>query len=217
MKNLKHVGRVTGTNTNVLVAFRTLPGEAGHALVIPTAQLSDSYHDAIIKLVETPQAQDVFEFGEILFSRSFPDGRPMLRALQSDGKLQKVTTDSITMLPTPNDTILLSQLNGLIAEQRNCAIDDLSGFVSGATKIPTQVEEIAQVKDLGRDVGEPTSQQPAPLKAQDNSVLSDNDIAKSYRSQADALYKEAASLRKQADNLDPPVKKATKSKETEGA
>jgi hypothetical protein len=31
------------------------------------------------------------------------------------------------------------------------------------------------------------------------------------------MYKEAARLRKQADDLDPPAKKATKSKETEGA
>jgi len=44
-------------------------------------------------------------------------------------------------------------------------------------------------------------------------VLSDKDIAKSYRSQADAMYKEAARLRKEADSLDPIVKKTVKSKE----
>jgi len=60
---------------------------------------------------------------------------------------------------------------------------------------------------------------PAPLRAQVavNEALSDKDIAKSYRSQADALYKEAAKLRKDADDLDPPAKKAIKAKETADA
>jgi hypothetical protein len=48
-------------------------------------------------------------------------------------------------------------------------------------------------------------------------VLSDKDIAKSYRSQADALYKEAARLRKEAEDLDPTPKKTTKVKESADA
>ena len=210
MRNLKHVGRIDKSNANVLVAFRTLPGESNMALIVPVARLSDVYHDAIIKLVETDQAQQAFEFGEMLFTRTFPDGRPMLQALRADGHLQKVATDTVTMVPTPHDNIALSQLNVLIAEQRNCTIDELCNFVSGAPKATdATVEEIVQVKDLGRDVGEPVKQTPtAPLQATNNTALSDTDIAKSYRSQADSLYKEAALLRKQADDLDPPKKKA---------
>ena len=45
-------------------------------------------------------------------------------------------------------------------------------------------------------------------QAAPNQVLTDFDIAKGYRSQADAMYKEAARLRKEADALDPPKKKA---------
>jgi len=219
MRSLKHVGRMQKNDAKVLVAFRTLPGESNTALVIPVSQLSDDYHNDIMKLVETDQAQQVFEFGEILFTRSFTDGRPMLRALQADGTLQMVQTDSVVITPTPNDTIQLHQLNTLIAEQRNCAVDDLCTFVSGAPKANgtgTEVEDIVQVKDLGREVGEPkplNESKAAPLKAAENAVLSDTDIAKSYRSQADAMYKEAARLRKQADDLDPPKKKATKSAE----
>ena len=33
-------------------------------------------------------------------------------------------------------------------------------------------------------------------------------MPKKYRSDADGMYKEAARLRKQADELDPPAKKA---------
>jgi len=210
MKPLKHIGRMKNTGAKVLVVFRTLPGESNMALVLPVANLSDSYHDSIMTVVETDQAQETFEFGEIMFTRTFPDGRPMLQAMQADERLQKVPTDLVIMTPTTNDNVQLDQLNVLIAEQRNCSVDDLYTFVSGAPKKSndTTVEDIVEVKDLA-----PTES----LKASENAVLSDKDIAKSYRSQADAMYKEAARLRKEADELDPPQKKATKVKESADA
>lgn len=219
MRPLKHIGRIKNSNTKVLVAFRTLPGESGHALVVPVANLPDAYHDSIMKLVEETQAQDAFEFGEILFVRSFPDGRPMLQALRADNLLKKVATDSVEMTPDTVNVIGLHQLNVLIAEQKNCAIDDLYTFVSGAPKKTDAIaEDVVQIKDLGRDVGEPAFTEKAqPLSAPVNEVLSDKDLARSYRSQADSMYKEAARLRKQADELDPPVKKQSKSKETTDA
>ena len=216
MRALKHTGRMIKSGAKVLVVFRTLPGESNYSLVIPVAQLSDTYHDSIMKVVESDQAQDVFEFGEILFIRSFPDGRPMLQALRADGLLERVTTDSVLMTPTPNDNIPLHQLNSLIAEQKNCAVDDLCTFVSGAPKqSDATVENVAAVNDLGKDLGEPSK--PAKIQAQTNEILSDKDIAKGLRSQADALYKEAARLRKEAEDLDPTVKKSSKTKETADA
>lgn len=218
---LKHIGRINNTNSKVAVVFRTLPGESNMALVLPVSQLSDDYHNSLMATIESVQAQQAFELGEVMFTRSFPDGRPMLQAMQADNRLQKVPTSTVLMTPTPNDTVELSQLNVLIAEQRNCTVDELYNFVSGAPKKAnpnSTVEEIVEVKDLGRDVGEPNipqtqAQTPAPLKANPNEALTDTDIAKSYRSQADAMYKEAARLRKEADALDPPKKKATKAAE----
>ncbi len=216
MRALKHTGRMIKSGAKVLVVFRTLPGESNYSLVIPVAQLSDTYHDSIMKVVESDQAQEVFEFGEILFIRSFPDGRPMLQALRADGLLERVTTDSVLMTPTPNDNIPLHQLNSLIAEQKNCAVDDLCTFVSGAPKqSDATVENVAAVNDLGKDLGEPSK--PAKIQAQQNEILSDKDIAKGLRRQADALYKEAARLRKEAEDLDPTVKKSSKTKETADA
>jgi hypothetical protein len=90
------------------------------ALVLPVAQLPDQYHDSIMTLVETDQAQDAFEFGEIMHIRPFQDGRPMLLAMQADNRLVKVATDTVMMTPTTNDTVLLANLNTLIAEQKNC-------------------------------------------------------------------------------------------------
>lgn len=214
---LKHIGKIKNTGTKVLVIFRTLPGESNYALVLPVAQLPDSYHDSLMSLVETLEAQDAFEFGEIMFARRFPDGRPMLQAMQADNRLQKVATDTVVMCPTPVDEISLDQLNVLIAEQKNVAVDDLYTFVKGAPKKnDLEVEEVAKIKDLAPQVDPDI---PAPVRAQASNTepLSDLDLAKSYRSQADAMYKEAARLRKQADELDPPKKKTTKIAETTDA
>ena len=74
----------------------------------------------------------------------------------------------------------LHQLNVLIAEQRNCTVDDLAGFVSGGRTSDTKP---AQPKVEAPSV--------ETLQASTNEVLTDKDIAKNYRSQADAMYKEA--------------------------
>ena len=202
-KPTKHIGRMKNTGAKVLVVFRTLPGESDSALILPVNQLSDVYHDALMQLVETEQAQDSFELGEIMFIRHFPDGRPMLTAMQQDGRLQKLSTDMIIMTPMVNSTVPLDQLNILIAEQKNCAVDDLCTFVKGgsANTVPNKKSET--VKESVEIAAPVRAQAPA------NAVLTDTDIARSYRSQADAMYKEAARLRKEADALDPPKKKAT--------
>lgn len=212
---VKHVGKLKNTGTKVAVAFRTVPGESDQALVINVSTLPDSYHDSMMKLLESEQAADAYELGELLFMRTFPDGRPMLKALEQDGRLQKVPTDLVIMTPAPGNEVPLDQLNVLIAEQKNCTVDDLCTFVSGAPK--ASAKKIAEVNDI-TPMADPDI--PSDLKAQVNSseALSDRDLARSYRSQADALYKEAAKLRKQADELDPPQKKSTKSNiETAGA
>jgi hypothetical protein len=150
----------------------------------------------------------VFEFGEIMHIRPFPDGRPMLRAMQADSRLLKTPTDNVIMTPTPNANIPLTDLNVLIAEQKNCSIDELCNFVSGAPSGKSEIKEVAQVKEMPAETAAPVRAQ-----AKDNAVLSDKDIAKSMRSQADSLYKEAARLRKEADVLDPIQKKTKKTEE----
>lgn len=220
------------TNSKVLVVFRTLPGEADHALVLPVSNLAPQDHDTIMTLVETAQAQQAFEFGEIMFIRTFSDGRSMLKAARADGILVRVPTDKVIMTPDTVNQIRLSDLNVLIAEQKNCAVDDLYTFVSGATK----VDNVAQVKELGEptvpeyedpDAGNDAAKtvaesytdttpeaaaDPVAAQAPVDGVLSDADLAKGMRSQADAMFKEAQRLRREADELDPKPAKATSKK-----
>lgn len=201
-KEIKHVGKMANTGEKVAVVFRTVPGESDKALVIQTAQLSDDYHDALMSLIESDQAQQTNELGEIMFVRSFPDGRPMLRAMEADNRLRKVDTSNVKMTPLPTSEVILSDLNAMIAEQRGVAVDDLYTFVSGAPKKGDEVETVATAETIAEPV---TESQPA-------GVLTDSDLAKSLRSQADAMYKEAARLRREADELDPPKKKTSKAK-----
>jgi len=206
MVNIKHIGRMKANKAKVLVVFKTLPNDPEHCLVVGTAGLNDNYHNSIISLVESQQAQDTFELGEILSIRYFPDGKPMLAALHQGKNLVRVPTKDVEMTPGPNTAMPLNELNKLIAEQRGVRLEDLA-VTDGPAK--SEVREVAKVRDLMETA--PTAQ------AKTDGVLSDLDLAKSYRSQADAMYKEAARLRKQADELDPPKKKTVKVSEDASA
>lgn len=202
-KETKHVGKIVNTGEKVAVVFRTVPGESNTALVLPTTTLRDDQHNSLMELIDSPQGQQANELGEIMFTRTFPNGANMLNAVRAEGRLKKVTTDSVKMTPTPVNEILLSELNVLIAEQRGVSVDDLYTLVSGAPVAGSAKSE--EVKNSVINDG-------AALKAPDNAVLSDEDLAKSYRSQADRLSKEAAELRRQAEAL-VPTKKVVKTTE----
>lgn len=206
MKQIKHIGKLANTGAKVAVVFRTLPGDSHKSLIIPVSQLGDSYHDALMSVIESDQGQEANELGEIMHVRLFPDGRPMLEAMQVDGRLQVMNTDNVIMTPTTTTAILLSDLNALIAEQKGVAIDELAHMISGAPPAKKQEPKVQ----------ESVYEEAVAVDATIDSALSDADLAKSYRSQADAMYKEAARLRRQADELDPPKKKTTV-KETESA
>jgi hypothetical protein len=198
MANLKHVGKVKANGRKVLVAYRTLPGESDAALIVDTASLTEDQHDSIIKLVESPAGQSSYEFAEAMARTNFPDGSVMLANLHFNGKLIKVKTSEIEMTPSMQATISLDQLNQLIAEQRGISVNDLA-IGSGQ-----EIQEVAKVTDVPRtpDVVEEviqTNEQP----------LDDETLAKKYRSDADRLSKEAAQLRRMAEELVPTKKKAT--------
>ena len=203
-QELKHVGRVIATKKKVLVAYRTLPGEAHSCLVVPTENMPDIYHDAIINLVESGSGQDSYEFADALDRNQFPDGSNMLRWLHGNQRLIKAQTNEIEMTPTTGYSILLSELNQIIAEQRGVAVDDLS------IKADTPAKKDARRMD---EVPEP------PAVKQTANIIettvpdtasfdTPEDEAKFYRSQADKLSKQAAEMRRKAEELAPTKKKA---------
>lgn len=197
MIDLKHVGRVKTTGKKCLVAFRTLPGDAFSCLVIPTENLSDAFHDALIQLVESPSGQSSFEFAEVLARAKFPDGSTMLPRLHADGRLIKIPTDQIEMLPNFQSSIMLSELNQIIAEQKGISVQDLSVKDSSSN---VEVVDVAQVNNLI-----PESKATA-IGTTESANINVDDKAHQLRSEADRLSKQAAALRRQAEELAPTKK-----------
>jgi hypothetical protein len=207
MAEIKHVGRLKSSGRKCLVVFRTLPGDAFNCLVILTEKLHPSYHDALINLVESNAAQAAFEFADVLNRNIFSDGTNMLQSLHLQGMLTRLATDQVEMTPNSSTVILLAELNQLIAQARNCSVQDLA--VKDAND-KVEVTEIAKVQDIS-----PTSESEsefakttsASVNSEIQAPLTDEDLAKKYRSDADRLSKEAAALRRMADELVPSKKK----------
>lgn len=192
MAELKHVGRVATTKKKCIIVYRTLPGDAHNCLIVPTENLPDAYHDALINLVESNAGQTAYEFAEVMSRSTFPDGSTMLAALHAQGRLIKVGTSDIEMTPTNSNSIILSELNQIIAEQRGVAVDELS------LKSNTPDAKQAQTAPVAETV-EPTVTATVPTTPEAQ--------AKQFRSDADRLSKQAAELRRQAEVLMPTVKK----------
>ena len=141
------------------------------------------------------------------------DGANMLANFHATGKLQKIAMADIEMMPTPNYTIGLDELNKVIAEQRGTTIAGLA--LKDPNEMPegTTVQEAGSVSEMPKTTNVQAEAQAARVQAPDNGVLSDEDLAASYRSQADRLFKEAKSLREQAEELVPTKKKSKASAE----
>ena len=132
----------------------------------------------------------------------------MLRWLHGNGRLIKAPTSDIEMTPNTQASILLSELNQIIAEQRGVAIDDLS--IKSDTKEKTEARRIEDVEQIDTPIkadttsAKPTATVEVTAPAEN---ASPEDQAKFYRSQADRLSKQAAEMRRKAEEL-VPTKKA---------
>lgn len=197
MATLKHIGRVVKNQRKVIVAYRLVPGTDDKAVVIPTENLMAEEHDTVMRLLESPQGQDAYEFAELMARNVLPDGRNILSGFHTTGRMQQVETKDIEMTPDSKTVINLAELNKIIADQKGVAIEDLA--LKGPEEETT--ETVTETVPSGE-----------PVEAPNEGVLSDEDLAKQYRSQADAMFKEAQKLRKQAEELSP-----TKAKKAEAS
>ena len=201
---LKHVGRIKKSKNKVVVAYRTIPGDSKSCVVVNTQALSADEHDSLMVQVESQAGQSSYEFAEMMARASLPDGRNMLAAFHTTGKMMKVAVEEVEMQPDHQTTIPLNELNQMIADQKGVTIDELALQPNTPANTESKATPVA-------------SMQTADIKAPaQDSVLSDEDLAAQYRSQADSLYKEAKALRAQAEDLVPTTKKS-KAKATASA
>ena len=207
---MKHIGKMQNNGAKVVVAYRTLPGDSSSALVIGTNSLSDSWHDALMNLVQETSGQQANELADLLAVRKFPDGQNMLAALHQRGQLKKVPTTGVIMTPNSSASIPLNELNELIAQQKGIKVDELA-VTDGKRANPKTPKKDDPTKTSSSTVNageEIIVDEPTEIVA----LVADEELSPAQlRSKADALFKQAQQLRKQADEVDPP--KSRKKKE----
>ena len=184
---MKHVGKMKNNSARLAIVYRTLPGDAHSALVVGTQGLTDSHHDSLMSMIESESGQQANELADILAVRKFPDGSVMLGYLHNNGHLKKVPTKMVLMTPDSQAQIPLDELNQLIAQQKGVRIEDL------AVNDGSEEKSVKNTKKVQIST--------------DSEIQSFDLTPSEMRSRADALYKEAARLRKDADELDPPKSK----------
>lgn len=192
---MKHVGKMKNNGAKIVIAYRTIPGDPNSALVIGTQALTDSYHDSLMSLLDSDTAQQANELADVLSVRRFPDGSNMLQFVHANGLMKKVPTNGVLVTPDNKTNIPLDELNNIIAQQKGVTLEELSIKDGSNSTIPTIADKSEKSTEVVADSTDSTVDlSPAEM-----------------RSRADALYKEAAKLRKEADEIDPPKsKKAVK-------
>jgi len=205
MANIKHVGRIKSNQRKVAVAFRVLPDDPNHALIVDTATLSDADHDSLMKLIESDAGQQAHELAEAMDRAVLSDGARMLPRFHQTGRLQKIPTSEIEMTPNNTTAVLLSEINSAVAEQKGVTVADLA--MSDNTVPKTTTETVGTVNEMPATTEVAAEADAARIQAPDDGVISDEQLAASYRSQADRMFKEAKRLREQAEELVPTKKK----------
>jgi hypothetical protein len=162
-----------------------------------------------MSLIESDSGQQANELADVLAVRRFPDGSNMLEFLHRNGLLTKVATNMVTMVFDNKNQITLSELNQLVADQKGITIDQLA--ITESAEQPTTPATKDSVKTKWDKAREDKAKVEEEVVTNTSIELSPAEM----RSRADALYKEAARLRKEADTIDPPKKKTSKVETTE--
>ena len=126
---MKHVGKMKNNGAKVVIVYRTIPGDPFSGLVVGTNGLGESYHDALMSVLQESSGQQANELADILAVRRFPDGSNMLEFLHTRGHLKKVPTNNVLVTPGPNASVQLDELNELIAQQKGVVISPTARIV----------------------------------------------------------------------------------------
>ena len=127
-RHFKHVGELVDGGAKVVIMYRTVPGEPNNCLVVGTKFLTDLYHNALMKAVESEGGQEADEFADFASRQTFPDGTNMLAILHNDNYIKKFKTNEIVVTygNTDDGRILLSKLNEMIAKEKGISVKDMA-------------------------------------------------------------------------------------------
>ena len=123
---LRHVGVINNTGKNVAVVFMTLPDDNENCLVVDMDALPEIFQQSVKKIIESNEAQQTENLGDILGRRMSPDGSnsTVLMKLHQAGRLQKLPVDLISLVPRRGVTWPLRDvLSAMKASQNPQVID----------------------------------------------------------------------------------------------
>ena len=182
---MKHVG-VYGEKPCIVV-FRELPDDEQNALVIISDSLEGQFHDDIMSVVDSAEAQESNNISEVFFRRRLTDGENMLEALHTRQKLVKAPINMVSLTPLPNQTVSLEEVNKELKQIENESNPPL--------KTETDVARI--------DTGAPVVEDGSDPEAVANNLLSQATL---LEEDAKALIEDAEAKRKQAFDLAPDLR-----------
>lgn len=174
---MKHIGIQNGRKVAVL--FRTVPGEPTNALVVFYEDLPETIKANFVECFKSTDGQNALSLSDAANRYALGNGEKLLNALHMGNFIEKVPTNSVTLTPNENSSLLLSELNNI-----------LDG--AGGAKVPETTASI-----------DPT----APVAPAGEQVLDDAALANNLRTQAAQLQEEASRLLQEADELAPAPKK----------
>lgn len=195
---MKHIGK--HSDRKVAIIFREVPGEPHMALIIYPQTLPVSFHDAIMKVIESPVGQQAENLGDALFRSLMPDGRAMLQTLHVEGMIKKVQTNQIVVTPNANSHVRLDELNEIVNKMKlgEEAIKEMADLDSDRG----YTGKAKRRDDFGREVGAPARFDPSEVAGSGAALaLSDKQIAQDRLNQARRMETEAHVLLAESQRL----------------
>jgi hypothetical protein len=197
MSFLRHVGK--HGDRKVAIIFREVPGEPHMCLVTYTELLNKHIHDPMIRCIESDIGQNSPNLADALNRSYTNDGSIILQKLHAEGQLKKVNTEQVVMTPAPNVKIKLNELNKILDEMEmgEAAVKKLAEMdQSMGMQNPVDVARRMRGDAMPDSI---TQNQGSLAGAVD--ALGDNQLANTFRQQAEKMEREAKGLMAEAQRL----------------
>ena len=199
---MKHVGQIANTGLKCIVVFREIYDDKGNVqepnncLVVETERLPDMEHDDMVRVVESPTAQESEEFYTVAHRSMFADGINMLVKLNHHGYLKKYPTDQVLMTPNSSTSVKLSEINEIIRKQNTgmSPQDIQNSMVNDTDQPPRTATSLSQTQTNDQAIN--TNEQ----------VMDDTALAQTMLTQAETYEAEVLRLREEAYAMAPDLK-----------
>lgn len=180
---IKHIGR--HGDKKVVVLYKTVPDQDHMCLVCYSDLMPRLYHDAVMRVLETPEGQEASELAEALHRNLLPDGRNILITLHREGLIKRVPTNQVIITPTTKSSVRLDELNGILKKMKEGS------------------EAVRQMAEIDAQAGLRDPKKSAALResAAQPAALTDDSIAQGMRDQAQRMQTEAQGLMTEAQRL----------------